>query len=41
LIWWKGYRVKTLTRPLGRTFRAALILVSCDIPATRKVGVCT
>jgi hypothetical protein len=35
---WTGVRFRTRRQPTGRIIRAALLLVSCDLPATRKLS---
>ncbi len=35
---WQGCQLRTYQNPLGRTVRAALLLVCCDLPAVRKLA---
>jgi hypothetical protein len=35
---WAGVRFRTAMQPSGCVIRAALLLVSCDLPATRKLS---
>src|SRR4051812_13092667 len=37
---WMGQIFITPQYPIGKKFQAALILISCDTPATRKVSIC-
>jgi hypothetical protein len=34
---WAGQIIQTPNYPIGRMYRAALIMISCDTPAARKV----
>jgi len=36
---YSGQLFKTAKYPLGRILRAALVLIMCDAPAARKVGI--